>query len=288
MALDGNVTIPGGGKVPKKAAAAGVVIVGTLIGVYYWRKRSSSSSAAEATTTAANTATAADQYPPDGSEGNPDDPYSTDPATGQTYGDEAAGAGNYGAFGDLAGGQEGNYDPTTGMYYDPATGQYDLDSPYTGATSTSGGPPFSSNNAWSQWVIPEIQSLDESADVDALTTAIGLYLDGQPVTPAQKTLILEATAIAGNPPVAGPNNYPPNVRTNGSTGPAPATTPVTVPNLKGLTIDNAGLKLESVGLKLHHNAPTKKGTVYEIEGQTPGAGTKVSEGSTVDVEFKVR
>lgn len=270
------MSLPGGGKVPKKAAAAGLVIVVTLVGVYYYRKRQSASSAS---TAAAAPAASAGQYPPDGTTGNPSDPYSTDPATGQTYGNEAAGSGGtFGAFGSYAGG--GNYDPNSGLYYDPATGQYDLSQPYAGTTQNpAGGPPFADNSAWSNWTIQQLVSLNSSIDVGALTDALGLYLQGQAVDPAQKTLIFDAIAVGGDPPVAGAGGYPPSVRTKNSGGPGHQAT-VTVPQLRGERVENAVSALDSLGLKAKFG-PRKTGTAYTVTSSSPAAGRRVAEGSTV-------
>lgn len=277
--LTGTVNVPAVGKVPKKEAVIGAVVVVTLIIVYYVRKKNTTAAAA---TTAATAATATDQYPPDGTTGNPQDPYSTDPATNQTYGNEAAGSGGtYGAYGSGA---------ASGQYYDPATGAYDLSSPYgtspvTQPYQTTGGPPFSSNSAWSDWVIQELQTLNPGIDAGALTSALGLYLDGQPVTAAEKSLILEATGIGGNPPVAGPGNYPPNVRLNGGKG---GTTLVTVPRVTGDSREDAESALSSAGFKyVTKPARTTPGKGYTVTGQSPAAGTKADEGSTVTLTIRV-
>ena len=182
-----TVKIPGIKQpLPKWAAFAGLGAVGVAI-VLHFRNSSSQAATTAATTTGG-------LYPPDGTVGDPTDPYSTDPATGQTYGNE--GLGSFGSTGGgvLAGGGGGD----------------------TGGGS--GGPPFSSNDAWSNWVIQQIQTLNPTVNTSDLTDALGLYLAGQPVDPAQKTYVLDAEAIGGPPPVAGPGNYPPNVRTNGNKG----------------------------------------------------------------------
>lgn len=170
---------------PQWAVFAGVG--GTIAAIVLYYRNKNQQATAPATSSL---------YPPDGTVGDPTDPYSTDPATGQTYGDE--GAGIVGGFGSLTTGGGGG---DTG-----------------GDTGSTGGPPFSSNGAWSNWVIGQMQTLNPNLDTGALTDALGLYLAGQPVEPAQKTLVLDAEAIGGPPPVAGPGNYPPNVRTNGGKG----------------------------------------------------------------------
>lgn len=208
---DGQITIPGTKtKVSRPVAIGGVAIVGVMIIIYYRKQK--------AAATATPAATPTDQYPPDGTSGNPSDPYSTDPATGQTYGNEASGSGGtYGAYGSGA---------ASGNYYDPATGAYDLTSPYgTTPAGTASGPPFATNAAWSSWVISTLQSQNYSIDVGALTDAIGLYLAGQPLSAAQRAYVFDAEAIGGAPPVAGPNGYPPKLQGNGSTGPVSSLKP---------------------------------------------------------------
>lgn len=191
MALEGNVTLPGGAKVPKQAAVAGVAAVAVLVGVYYYRKHKQAQQAPAATPT--------DQYPPDGTVGNPQDPYSTDPATGQTYGDEALGSGGtFGAFGGLgSGGGSGGGD---------------------GSGGGSGGPPFADNPSWANWTIGQLLATNPNLDPGQLTDAIGVYLAGQQASATQKTLIFDAIAVGGDPPVAGPNGYPPKVQTGGNGG----------------------------------------------------------------------
>ena len=265
----GTVNVPVVGKQPKKLVVGGLLVVGTAVVIYYARSKKAAAAPAAATP--------ADQYPADGTSGNPSDLYSTDPATGQTYGDELAGSGGMlGAFGSGA---------ASGQYYDPATGAYDLTAPYgtqpvTQPFQTPGGPPFSANSAWADWVIQELAVQNTSIDTGALTDALGVYLAGQVPTAAQKTLIFDATAIAGNPPVAGAGGYPPNVKAPAQPGMSGT---AQVPNLKGKTAAAAAAALTTLGLVAHNgggNAAT--GTV---SSQTPGAGATVAEGSTVDLGF---
>lgn len=284
-ALEGDIKIPLVGKVPKKAAVGGVAVVGVLVVVYYVRKGSGSGT----TAAAAAAATATDQYPPDGTTGDPTDPYSTDPATGQTYGDEASGSGGAYTAGDNGGSIDSGsfpWDGTTGDQADP----YSLD-PATGSTfgdegisggagggSSSGGPPFSSNSAWEAWAIQQLQTDDPGINQSNLTSALGEYLNGQPVDPADKALIFSATGAAGDPPVPGANGYPPNVRTNGSTGGAGAT--VAVPRVLGDPQEDAFSAIASAGLKAA-GSKVQPGKVLYVTKQTPEAGAKVATGSTV-------
>jgi hypothetical protein len=276
--LEGSVNVPLAGKQPKKLVVGGVLVVGTLTVAYYARKRKTAASPAAASA-------AAGQYPPDGTTGNPQDLYSTDPATGQTYGNELTGAGAGAAGGALGSGA------ASGMFYDPATGAYDLTSPYgTGGTgvssgnpATPGGPPFANNAAWSNWVIQELQALNPAVDTGALTNALGVYLQGQPATPAQKTLIFDAIAVAGDPPAAGANGYPPKVRAAGSTG--GGATQETVPNVTGDRVENANSALEALGLKSSFGT-RRPGVPYVVSAQSPAAGHRVNQGSTVHLTIR--
>jgi hypothetical protein len=250
--LSGDVDIPHVGKLPKIAVVLGV---GGVIGLIIWQKHEASAAAASAAPAAAAGGVPGDPYPSDGTTGNPDDPYSLDPATGVTYGDEAAaGIGTgYGGYdvGDTGDGGgygisavtdaypwDGTYSNTSDPYsMDPATGQTYGNEGTTGTsagvTTGTGGPPFTTNAQWSQYVI-QYFTADNFSDLAGMTTAIGNYLAGQAVTSLQQGYINDATAIAGQPPVAGPGNYPPSIRTSGSTasptGPtsgAPATAAAT-------------------------------------------------------------
>lgn len=181
--LKGKWKLPVIGEVPKP-----VVIIG-LGGVAYliWRERTTATAAAAAapassssTGDASGTGTSADAgdaFPWDGTYGDSSDPYSMDTSSGETYGDEGFGGGG-------GGGGDGT-SPT--------------------------GPPFSTDAQWSQYAIQQLTSLS-NVNPGPLTEALGLYLEGQKVTAAQKDYIDEAIGIAGSPPVSGPGNYPPSIR----------------------------------------------------------------------------
>lgn len=232
--FSGTVNIPHVGKLPKAAVLAGVGVTIFLIIRHYQHGAPSTAAAAGAG------AAAGDPYPSDGTYGNPDDPYSLDPTTGVTYGDEAAaglGAG-YGGYdvGLPGGGGGGGYGisaatdtyPWDGTYsnssdpysMNPATGQTYGNSGTVGTspgvTTGAGGPPFSTNSQWSQYVLQYFTTSGFS-DLPGLQSAIGAYLNGQSVTTLQQGYINEATAIAGTPPVTGPGGYPPSIRVTGST-----------------------------------------------------------------------
>lgn len=78
----------------------------------------------------------------------------------------------------------------------------------------SNGPPFTSNAAWSQYAVSVLEG--NGYDAGTVTAALGLYLNGQPVTTAQQGDINAAIAVANYPPVAGPNGQPPGINVAGS------------------------------------------------------------------------
>jgi hypothetical protein len=132
------------------------------------------------------------------------------PATGYVYGspeDLAAMAAQGGSLGGGVGGSGGGGGGSGG---DPPIG--------TGFT----------NNA--QWVQSTIAGLTNSGiieDAAALSVAIGKYIAGQPVgdNTTARSLIEQAIAFNGYPPLAGPNGYPPSINTQNPVGEPPVTTP---------------------------------------------------------------
>jgi LysM repeat protein len=285
-----DIDVPGIGKVPKLAVLAGVGVVLVLVIMHY---RSAGSGSGSGTGTAGT-----DPYPPDGTTGNPADPYSTDPATGLTYGDEGIGsgavpaayglAGGSGYAGTAAAGSPYPWDGTTGnpndpYSMDPSTGQTYGDEGYTAAGAAAGqaGPPFTNNAAWSQYAE---NYLITTLGMDAATvsSALGAYIAGQPVTTAQQDVINQATAIAGTPPVAGPGGYPPSIRLSQS--PASNGT-VTVPDVSGVLVEQAVQILNAAGLTVHGPAGVPN-VLHIVTGQNPPAGSHVQKGTLVTLQYK--
>lgn len=198
-----------GTPVKKTYVIGGGVIVGALF-IYEYRKQQAAKAAAAAAASASagpSVNTSGDQYPPDGTTGNPSDPYSTDPATGMTYGDEAGG------------GYVGNGVSNLGGYY----GGGGL---YGGGTGFESPGSFTSNAYWTQYV----EQMMGSSGNDSISAALGAYITGAPLSTTQISIVEQAVAIAGYPPVAGANGYPPSIQSgpSGSGGGTPAGSPVTV------------------------------------------------------------
>lgn len=132
-------------------------------------------------------------------------------------------------------------DPATGYAYGSAEDAQSLatQSAYerpagdgTGNASTSTGAPGSyvNNSEWSQaaesYLINTV-----GLDPGAVSAAIGRYITGDPVDPADQSYIQQAIAAVGLPPVAGNNGYPPAINQIPATVMPPVTTPppVSVP-----------------------------------------------------------
>lgn len=163
---------------------------------------------------------------------------------------------------------------------------------YTGTGSPVYGPgntgSFTSNAQWSQYVESYLES-NQGADPTTVGNAIGKYITGQPLTPDMIQVVQNAIAVAGYPPVAGPNGNPPNYITanqpTGGGGNPPPPTGVLVPNIVALRLADATGALTAAGLKIG-GAKQIKGISQVVTSQNPSAGTSVQPGSTVMVTAK--
>jgi len=187
MTLDGTVNTPVG-TISKKAAVLGGGAIVTVGAVVLYRKKQ-----ANATPTGAGI-----------------DTTEIDPATGFAYGspeDQAALA----AQGTALGGP-GSVSNVGG----------------SGNIPSGGLQGYTSNAEWSQAVINLMSSEGLVSDPTQLSAALGKYLTGAFIDPNDTTdtsLIQQAIAIQGYPPIAGSNGFPPAINNHpGSTTP-PVTTP---------------------------------------------------------------
>lgn len=244
-------------KLSKTAAIGGGAAI-VVVGAIYIRRQNASKAAA-AQQAAAQTA---------GSN------TGIDPATGYPYGstEDAAALGNqnnyvtpYSDAGIYGGG--GNTYP------------YGYSNSYPSNTQPGG---FTNNAQWAQYVESYLES-NNGADPATVGNAIGKYITGQPVTQDMITIINNAIAIGGYPPVSGPNGNPPSYVTSntGNTNP----TEVNVPNVVGLRLADAWGALQAAGLNIG-GAAQVKGESQVIVSQSPVAGTQVAKGSTVTVTAK--
>lgn len=99
---------------------------------------------------------------------------------------------------------------------------------------------FGSNAEWVQFVIQYVTDKDVVSDSGAaMSAALGIYITGQVPTSDQTSLIQQAIAIAGYPPISGPNGYPPHINTNppgNTTPPPPVPQPAPAPSPDGPTV----------------------------------------------------
>jgi hypothetical protein len=251
MAIEGTVHLPVFGAVKKKSALLfGGGGIG-LIFVIYWVRQHR----------AAQTAAAASSANTTGAGGSVTDPAgntcsAVNPATGYCPGtleDQQALSG--------AGGDDSAYDTSdldeglTGAYYGAG-----------GATqSTAPGPGnFADNAEWAQYVEAYITTT-LGGDPATVGNAIGKYLTGQPVTPDQVTIVNEATAYGGQPPIAGAAGDPPGVNTTaGTTGTGTASAGATGTTTGTTTATGStGTTTAAAG-----RLATPSGTRIEINGKT--------------------
>src|SRR5215831_1530319 len=205
-----HITLPGGMKIKKNVAIVGGVFAGSIAAYFLWRQRQANQAASTDTSSA-----------------------NIDPQTGQPYGspeDQAALAQLSGATlptadsASFVGGQIVGYDQFGNPIYGSGAGGF-------GGSGFGGPGGFSSNAQWTQ----AAESLMGSTGADAIAAALGKYLLGVPLTPDQQTIVQQAIAAEGFPPVPGPDGFPPSFRTAETpppTGGGTAKNPV-----QGLSVD---------------------------------------------------
>jgi hypothetical protein len=165
--------------IPKPVAiiGGGAIVIGGA--VYYRGKKAASDANAAAATAGANTG--------------------IDPSTGYPYGSA----------------EDASAMAAQGSYINPA--QSGVGDPFAiqGFNSygiSSGGPPFTSNALWSQYVEQWLVGTMNS-DPNTVGNAIGKYISGQPLDSGMVAIVQEAIAFAGYPPVSGPGGNPPSYTT---------------------------------------------------------------------------
>ena len=124
------------------------------------------------------------------------------------------------------------------------------------AGSTTPGIGFPTNAAWTQAVMTALAQTIQ--DESGLSVALGKYLTGSYIASgsAEESLVQQAIAVEGQPPVAGPNGYPPAINRNPpastggtgtGTGGGSANNDPTLPgpkNLHAVHVDQFGVSLD--------------------------------------------
>ncbi len=188
-----TVNLPGAGPVKKSWVLAGVAVLAGILGVAYYRHSKNAPAAAAGTS---------------------QDPNAIDPATGLTYGEEAAGI----QSGTLAGAGT-PYGDTSGLIGYDAQGQ----PIYADQVGYGPGPSFTTNGNWAQAAESYLVATT-GADAGVVAAALGTYIAGQPLTSAQAQIVQSAIAFFGQPPQSGSNGYPPSLKLSGVAGRTGGTT----------------------------------------------------------------
>jgi hypothetical protein len=192
------------GGVKKEYVYAGGAVAGVLLVVVYMRSKSKAAATGATVTDPAGNVCAALNPSSGYCPGSPQDLSYT--GTGSTL------AGSNSAS--YVGGQIIGYD----QYGNPI---------YSSSTSQTGVPGAYTNNAqWTQAALTSMQQADPSTDSGVISAALGAYINGVAATSAQQSIIQQAIALQGYPPVGGQNGYPPSIKNAPvSTTPPPTNTP---------------------------------------------------------------
>jgi hypothetical protein len=266
--LDGSVHVFGK-EIPRKTVAGAAVVLG-VGGAIYYRHNQAAAATADTSGTASTTA------------------QSIDPQTGDIAGSSQDAI-------DLAALQQ----EQTANQVDAASaitgsGQvigYDVNgNPIYGSGGGSLNPPstgnaFTTNSQWGQ----AAESALGSSGTDAIGTAIGKYLQGQPLTSDQVTVIQQAMALVGSPPVPGANGDPPGIQTTGTAANPPTTTnkgQKGVPNVVGQRATPAIATLKAAGFKASTVPVRNPQSEYTVTAQAPEGGKVATVGTSVTLTVK--
>lgn len=253
---------------PKKQAlllGGGAVVV---LGFAYMRYRSQQQQQAAAqAAVAAQTATGTGNGTSD----------QIDPATGFPYGSAEDAA--------ALTAQASYNSPYGGLGYSDTSYLYGGEPYYPGSSGypTAGG--YTSNSQWSQ-AAQSYLSGTVGTDAGTVSTALGLYITGQEMSSAQQAIVEQAIAFVGYPPVAGPDGYPPSIRTAPPTSTTPPPTPppgntVKVPNTVGGTAGNAHNLIVNAGLTPIDGNWQSGDASKKVTRQNPAAGSQAAKGAVV-------
>lgn len=249
--------------------AATVGISGYLL---YRRKQKTGSWFGSSTTTSDGTPTAID--PVTGlaySQDNVTDPITNMAylAEAQEYGSVAAAEASVSAYGATA-------DTGSGIPVAPADAADDGTATLApGAVAAS---TYTSNAAWAQAAIAGLEDISGGPSYNGtdIATAIGDYLQGEPITAAQIQVVNVALSEFPIPSPLPVVQKP--VTTVG-------TTQVTVPDAKGISVEEASPLFTELKLKVALSPNTNPGAVRIVQSTSPAEGTKVNPGSTVTLHW---
>lgn len=194
------------GGLKKQYVYGGLAIGGVVIAVVYFRSKQQSTTNSTGTVTDPAGNVCAALSPSSGyCPGTPEDlAYAGNTATGSggLVGSDSS---------SFVGGQIIGYDQYGNPIYSSNSGQ-----------GNTGPGTFSNNASWGQAALTAITDAEPNANPATILNALGLYENGEDVgTDANRSIILQAIALMGYPPVAGPNGNPPGIiqKNQGNGGP---------------------------------------------------------------------
>lgn len=131
-----------------------------------------------------------------------------------------------------------------------------------GGGVTIPGEGFVNNAQWSQAVIQYMTDNGLVEDSAMLAGALGKYLSGKPLSDAEESLVQQAIAIEGKPPVSGSDGYPPSIRKL-PTGTTPSGT-VTLTAPTGYKVLYADQRTVTISW-----TPVNGALYYEVQSTSP-------------------
>lgn len=239
-----------------------LVVVGGGVAVFYVIKQKNAASASTTTQTGIDPVTGL-PYTEDSA---------IDPLTGQSYLAEAQQYGSVSAA-------DAAYADSSGLGTTSAAGTAGTTNPEVtipGEGTIVTGTTYGSNSAWAQAVEAGLTDIGySSTDVSA---ALGRFLGSLTLTTTQAGIVEAAIAEYGEPPVG---SY--SIKLAGTGGGTSST--VTIPNVDGITVDQASQILTASGLK--PSGPRgEAGVEHIVTGTNPAIGMKVAGGSAVTLHYK--
>lgn len=255
----------------------GLLMAAALVAFFIIRRRNSNAAAAASaastatdTTSPASDTAGTDPYPPDGTMDDPSDPYSTDSATGITYGNEA-------------------YTGTSGTGY-PGFSDTSQSPSYPVGLPPQGLPGPTTNVQWARLAGDYL--LGKGDDPSLVNNALNNYISGKPLTTAEQAIVNLALETFGEPPEGVTPIIPDSgggasggTGTGGSGGGTAGS--IAVPNVEGKRAEEAHDILTKQGFTVVQVPPqTPKGQEEIVKSQTPKAGTMRPKGSPVTIHLE--
>ena len=248
-----------------------------------YESSSTSSASASTATSGATTAATADAIDPVTGMPTSDDDVD-DPMTGMTYLAEATEYGSVSAAESIFE-DNGSLDGALGDGYSDVDGTLE-ETPYSTTTGTETGSNYTSNAQWSQAAQQGLTEIGYTAT--DVASALGDYLNSIPMSAADVSIVQTALAEYGSPPTGTFSIV--QAPTTSTTTPPPAktttTADVTVPNVVGMSQEDAVKALSDVGLK-SLGTKTVPGKTLTVQSESPKAGSKAAKSSVVKLTSKV-